>query len=30
MVLFVGAPHIPGMVKLLTEEGYRVQGSPQG
>ena len=29
-VLFVGAPHIPGMVKRLTEEGYRVQGPPQG
>lgn len=29
-VLFVGAPHIPGMVKLLTENGYRVQGPPQG
>lgn len=29
-VLFVGAPHIPGLVKLLTEDGYRVQGPPTG
>jgi hypothetical protein len=29
-LLFVGAPHIPGLVELLTGAGYRVQGPPQG